>query len=163
MKLRLEIELVPRSCWGRSLAQEVPKPLWDSLRRIIYRRYLYTCQVCNAYGEEVHCHEVWRYRDGRKKVQELADLTCLCKACHHIKHWGRTSAENLAGKISTEYILLLTKHFCFVNECTIEYFLKHKVEAHEKNQWRSRFNYSLDLSRLPGIIKETERILKKRK
>ena len=160
--MRLEIELVPRSCWGRSLAQELPRPLWDKLRRMIYRRYLYTCRICRAYGEEVHCHEVWKYHDGRKKIQELVDLTCLCKSCHEIKHWGRTSAENLAGRISDDYIRSLTKHYCFVNECSAEDFLDHKVEAHEKNHWRSRFNYTLDLSKLQGLIKETERILSKR-
>lgn len=56
--MKLEIELVPEKQWGMSLAQLLPKKDWDILRRKVYKRYGWTCQVCDAFGIEVHCHEV---------------------------------------------------------------------------------------------------------
>lgn len=160
--MRLEVELVPAHSWGKSLAQLLPKVEWDKLRRLIYKRYNWTCQTCDAYGVEVHCHEVWKY-DDHKHIQILQDLTCLCKDCHNIKHWGRLVALVLEGKISRDYKDYLAKHFCEVNKCTEEDFLNHVVKVGKKNHWRSRFKYKIDFSRIKDILEETEKCLKMRK
>jgi len=162
MNFVLEIELVSRHSWGKSLAQLLPQILWDKLRRLIYRRYNWTCQICNAYGIEVHCHEHWTY-DDRKHIQYLKDLTCLCKDCHDIKHWGRFVFLLHEGKATQERKDYLVKHFCIVNQCTEEDMLNHTVETGKKNHWRSRFKYKIDFSRVNQIITETEKCIQRRK
>jgi len=157
----LEVELVSKHSWGKSLAQLLPKVLWDRLRRLIYRRYNWTCQICSTYGVEVHCHEVWTY-DDRRKIQILKDLACLCKECHNIKHWGRTIFLRHEGKIPQSYIDQLRKHFCTVNGCTEQDMIDHIVEVGDKNQMRSRYRYKIDFSRVPQIIKETEKCIEMR-
>jgi len=162
MEFVLSVELVSRHSWGKSLAQLLPQHLWDKLRRLIYRRYNWTCQVCNAYGIEVHCHEYWKY-DDHKHIQYLQDLVCLCKDCHDIKHWGRFIHLLHEGKATQERRKYLVKHFCVVNQCTEEEMLNHTVEIGEKNHWRSRFKYKIDFSRVEEIIKETEKCIEMRR
>lgn len=160
--LKLEIELIPEHSWGKSLANLLPKEDWDRLRRKVYKRYNWTCQICNAYGVQVHCHESWSWND-KKRIQKLVDLKCLCGDCHNIKHWGRTINLLHEGKFTQEYINHLRRHYCEVNKCTVEDMIKHIVEAGEKNMKRSRYKYKMDLSGLKKIVKETEDCLKMRR
>jgi len=158
---KLSIELIPEKSWGKSLAQWLPKKDWDSLRRKIYRRYNWTCQICDTFGVRVHCHEVWEY-DDQKKIQKLKDLNCLCEDCHNIKHWGRTINLLHEGTYSQDYIDKLRKHYCEVNKCPVEDMIKHIVEAGDKNMKRSRYRYKIDFSGLKRIIKETDKCLQLR-
>lgn len=162
MKPRLSIELVPEKQWGKSLAQWLPKEEWNVLRRKIYRRYSWTCQVCGAFGVRVHCHESWSW-DDRKKIQKLVDLGCRCEDCHHIHHWGRTIHALHEGKLTQTYIDKLRKHYCQVNNCTERDMIDEIVRAGDRNLRRSRYTYKLDFSRLRSIVKETEACLKIRK
>jgi hypothetical protein len=42
----------------------------------------------------------------------------------------------------------LTKHFCEVNNCSIEDFEKHKVKVYDLRLKRERFNYRVDFGKL---------------
>lgn len=158
----LEFELIPGKQFGLSLAQALPKKDWDTLRRKIYRRYSWTCQICSAYGVRVHCHEVWSYND-KLRIQKLVDLECCCEDCHNIKHWGRTIHAFHKGKLSQAYIDKLRKHYCRVNGCTELDMVNHIVEAGDKNMKRSRYRYRMDLSNLKKIVGDTDKCLKLRK
>lgn len=160
--MKLEIELIPTKQWGKSLAQWLPKKEWDELRRKVYRRYNWTCQVCGIYGVQVHCHESWTY-DDRKRIQKLVGLNCLCEDCHNIKHWGRTIKLLHEGTYTQDYVDKLRKHFCKVNRCTEKDMMKHIVKAGDRNMRRSRYTYHLDFSGLRNIVDETEACLKLKK
>ncbi len=161
MEFKLSIELVPEKSWGKSLAQLLPKKDWDILRRKTYRRYNWTCQICNAYGVRVNCHEKWKY-DDKLKRQILVDLVCLDDDCHNIKHWGRTIQLYHEGKNSQEDIDRLRKHFCKINKCTEADMIKHIVEIGDKNMKRGHSRYKIDFSGLKSIMEETDRCLKLR-
>lgn len=89
---RLTIELVPRPLWWKSnIRSIVPKEDWDLLRRAVYRRARYLCEICGGRGPDhpIECHEVWRY-DESARTQVLVRLIGLCPACHGVKHMGRS-------------------------------------------------------------------------
>lgn len=89
---KLTIELVPRSLWYASNIRSIlPTQDWDLLRRVVYRRAGYLCEICGGRGPDhpVECHEVWRY-DETTRTQVLERMIGLCPACHGVKHMGRS-------------------------------------------------------------------------
>ena len=161
MKLKLAIETIPEGSWGKSLANLLPRPVWDTLRREIYTRARYRCSICEEVNEQLHCHEVWKY-DDRGRVQTLVGFRCLCSSCHMVKHWGRTVAETLAGNLPQDTIGRLTKHFCEVNQCTVGGFEAHKVLMGAIWQKRSRHHYKVDFGLFkPEVVVKEWKNLKK--
>src|SRR3972149_6051432 len=112
--MKLEMDLRPEGSWGKSLANLLPTPVWNAVRREIYQKFNYICAICSATDVEVHCHEVWSY-DDRRHIQFLKGLQCLCKQCHQIKHWGRTVSDIHKGILPPVTLRELTDHFCRVN------------------------------------------------
>jgi len=139
----LEIEPVPELNWHISLANLLPKPVWDKLRREVYTKFNYTCCICGRTDTRVNCHEKWLY-DDMKKIQKLQGFQCLCDDCHNIKHWGRTVALAHKGELSINYLSLLTNHFCKINGCSISQFMEHKVVVGNLHQKRSKKRYKVD-------------------
>lgn len=142
-KLKLTLELVPVSTWGQSLAQLLPQPVWDTVRREVYSNAGYQCEVCDTRGVVLHAHEIWEY-DDRKRVQKLVGFICLCEDCHAIKHWGRTTAMANAGKLPRDYVEELKKHFCKVNNCSRDDFENHVVQSMAMSHKRNRKIYKID-------------------
>jgi hypothetical protein len=62
---RLAVELVPEPCWWSNVRTIVDPPVWDQLRRQVYRHAHYRCEICGDRGPEhpVEAHEVWSYDD----------------------------------------------------------------------------------------------------
>lgn len=156
--MKLEIEPIPKSNWHRSLANLLPKPVWDTLRREVYKESDYTCVVCVATGVEVHCHEVWGY-DDKRHLQILRGLQCLCEDCHNIKHWGRTIKLYHEGKFSGDYIDRLRRHFCEVNKCSEQDMIKHIVEVGDK-AWKRKGTYRIVFGAFnpEGIVEAWKRL-----
>ena len=144
--MKLELELIPETTWGQSLAHLLPKPVWDTLRREVYREFEYTCAICNASNTRMNCHEVWFFQD-KKHIQYLRGFQALCDDCHNVKHWGRTVTMVHQGVFPNDYLQKLTKHFCAVNECTEEEFLAHKVERGTSWEKRSKHKYKIDFGK----------------
>lgn len=89
---RLKLELVPRPLWYTSNIRTIlPKEDWDLLRRAVYRRANYLCEMCGGRGPDhpIECHEVWHYDEGAR-TQALERMTGLCPSCHGVKHMGRS-------------------------------------------------------------------------
>ena len=141
-KLKLSLELIPEQNWGLSLANKLPKPVWNWFRKKVYLKFHYVCAICGSPGE-MHCHEVWEWNQ-KRKWQILKGAQCLCRDCHHIKHWGRTIAEFHKGTLTADYIKKLTQHFCTVNNCTEVEFEVHKLEARELWASRSKIAYKIN-------------------
>lgn len=157
--MSLELEPIPESTWGKSLAQLLPPPIWHDLRREVYEVSDHTCAICGATDKQLHCHERWKF-DDKKRIQYLAGFQCLCVDCHDIKHWGRTVAEAHKNG-NSERLVYLTKHFCKVNNCSEKVFMLHKVEIGDISQMRGYHKYTVNFGKFrPDLV---EAIWKKQK
>ena len=144
MNTPLTIELVPASQWGDNLRSLLPKAKWDTLRKQIYQRADYKCEICGGKGHKwpVECHEVWFY-DEKRKTQTLTGLTALCPRCHEVKHIGRSMSVGKGDRA--------IRHLMKVNKWTrsdAQYYIEAIFE-----QWhqRNRFEWTVDLSWLDSF------------
>jgi len=160
--MKLEIEPIPESTWGISLANLLPPPVWNDLRKEVYEGFNYTCAICKATDKQLHCHERWSF-DDKNRIQKLLGFQCLCVDCHSIRHWGRTVAEAHKNGDS-EILVRLTKHFCDVNDCTTAAFSLYKVEIGDMMQKRNKHKYRVDFGKFrPDLVEEIWRQQKKNK
>ena len=87
--LKLQIELVPRSCWWSNVRSNVTDKQWDNIRKPVYQKANFLCEICRERGTKypVECHEVWIY-DDTSLTQRLGFFQALCPLCHEVKHIG---------------------------------------------------------------------------
>jgi hypothetical protein len=85
--MKLEPDLIPRTTFFTNLRSMLRSSEWDRIRKIVYVRSNYRCEICGNQGEKhpVECHEMWNYENG---IQKLVGLTALCPSCHEVKHIG---------------------------------------------------------------------------
>lgn len=60
--------------------KNLTKRKWDEVRRLIYRRDHYTCQICGKNNIEIHAHHIVPYRVSLD--DSLNNLIALCSTCH---------------------------------------------------------------------------------
>lgn len=135
-------ELVPSTAWCNNLRSELPAARWDVIRRFVYQRAGYRCEVCGGKGEKhpVECHEVWEYQ---KKIQRLAGLVALCPACHECKHIG---LAEINGRMEA-----VVEHMVKVNGQSRAEVLDVIDEAFETWRERSEVDWKLDLKYLETL------------
>lgn len=138
-KFKLNFELVPDSCWYSNLRSELPKEVWDKIRKKAYARAGGKCMLCGAPTARLEAHEQWEY-DDEKGVQKLKNVVAVCRACHEVIHIGRTQLMGREREAS--------EHFMKVNGCTYAEYRKALGEANEKHRERSRREWRLDVSEL---------------
>lgn len=141
MKLVLQIEPRPSSTWGITLATLLPKKEWDQIRHECYRIADYECVICGSTEGPLHAHEVWGF-DDRRKIQKLVDVECLCKRCHDVKHFGRSTMV-----YSRNYQAELIAHWCKVNSKTRQNFEAHLAEIKEMSRKRANYYYIVKVGR----------------
>ena len=143
---KLYIDLVPSSCWYTNVRSCVPKREWDRIRRMVYKRANYECEICgaapamdNKRDERVvlEAHERWSYDDWTG-VQKLERLICLCRNCHTASHFGLATIHGKDKEAAA--------HLRKVNGWSAEEFEGHKNSAGAKWASRSRRTWKLDLS-----------------
>jgi len=136
---RLTVELVPSTCWYTNVRSNVPKAVWDRLRRRVAAEAGRRCEICGGRGRRwpVECHEVWDYDDDRK-IQRLERLAALCPACHEVKHAGLASKR---GRLPQVIGHLATVNGWSENDAAL--YLEGVFE-----QWsaRSRHQWTLDIT-----------------
>jgi len=110
LSLRLTIEPIPYASRLATLANLLPPEQWDTLRRAVYRRARYRCQICGREGK-MYCHEGWHFNE-EKGNQFLLGFKALCKRCHDVKHLIFVCDDRLREK--------LIEHFMTVNRVTGE-------------------------------------------
>ena len=94
----LNVELVPRPSWGRSLAGIARKGWgrqWDAVRAKEMSKTNGNCEYCGGRGVLVHEH--WEY-DDLKGVQYLAGFAVTCDRCSLVHHFGRAAALGGEGE-----------------------------------------------------------------
>jgi len=141
VRLRLEIQSIPISTWGISLANRLPKDEWDKIRQEVYKDADYKCEVCGNTDDTLNCHELWRHED-KKKIQRLVGFESCCGLCHNVHHMGRS--KEVYGK---DYVEELIKHWCRINKKTKRQFVLYEKEIFELNKKRANIFYQVRVGR----------------
>lgn len=141
--MKLEIELVPQTCWFSNLRKELTSAEWDRVRKYTYGlSKTHTCMICEASGR-LSAHEIWEY-DEVNHIQKLVGMIALCDWCHNVKHIGFAQLRGLYEQTAD--------HFCKVNNCSSEEFNKLMIQAKKDYDRRSQItDWTLDISYLKDI------------
>jgi len=150
VKRFLDIELVPKSTWYQNVRSAVSKQAWKELRALYLKLQ---CQYC-GYKGILHLHEIW-YFDDVNHVQTLKGFVTVCNMCHHIKHLGLAGLLGQRGDIDYDRVI---KHYCRINECTLEDFIADRTEAFKLWEERSACEWTFDLTYLDEVNARRENV-----
>ncbi len=141
--MKLTIELVPSTSWFSNIRSEVSPYIWDIIRKEVYKKANYKCEVCGGKGAKwpAECHEIWEYDDTNHN-QILTGLIALCPDCHRVKHIDHAST------LGHEIFINATKHLAKVNNLDFEEAKKYIIESFEIYKQRSQYLWNLDLKYL---------------
>lgn len=153
--MKLIIELLPESSWGKNLRDVLSPYNWQKLSQQVQKAADFTCDICGRVkgGGEItrlNCHELWDY-DLENEVQRLVGFQALCFECHCVKHIGYTYSD---GWIDKERII---NHFLRVNGATYEEFKKHENEAFDLWTDRSQIKWKIDFSDWTFLVEEEKK------
>ena len=98
----LQIELIPKSCWGSNVRTKVKKKDWDIIRRAVYAKEKMHCHICEELCKPLDAHEVWEFNE-ETHVQKLIDIIGVCKACHGVIHFGRAQKFGYAEEATIQF------------------------------------------------------------
>lgn len=126
-KLRLAVEPIPITSRLAALAKLLPRQQWDKLRRAVYRRARYRCQICGRTGR-MYCHEIWHLNE-QTGYQWLMGFEALCEDCHGVKHIIYVHDNPRRAR--------LLEHFITVNSLTKEQAEEYLLAT---SRWQKRIN-----------------------
>lgn len=139
--LKLQIELVPSSCWWSNVRSNVTNKQWDNIRKPVYQKANFVCEICGEKGTKhpVECHEVWIY-DDTTLTQRLGYFQALCPLCHEVKHIGLAGIRGNGDRAFNR--------FKTINQ--LEDTLARQIISAVFKQWsiRSRQQWTLDIEQL---------------
>lgn len=150
--LTLRIELVPSTCWYKSLREQMPRAQWDKLRKKVYADQNNVCAICAA-ADRLNCHEVWEYDDARR-IQRLLGFQAVCSLCHHVTHFGKATLLVKDGRLDLN---ALTEHFMRVNGVDREVFEAHRTAAFRVWRERSLYPWKTDLGEWAALVAQRDR------
>ncbi|CAI2161389.1 10324_t:CDS:10 [Funneliformis geosporum] len=61
---------------------------WDQIRKQVYQKAGYTCEICGVKSQRLDCNELWDYKSNK---QILVGLEAICRDCHLTQHMGYAS------------------------------------------------------------------------
>ena len=140
-RLRLSIEPIPQSTWGKSLANLMPRKEWDKIRKEAYKEADYQCEVCGEVNLPLFLHERWTW-DEEVSIQRFAGFEVCCELCHDTHHLGRSKDTKTKA-----YVERLIKHWCKVNGETRKRFNQHAAEVYAVNRKRVNKYYVVKVGR----------------
>jgi hypothetical protein len=143
--LKLNPELIPKTCWYSNVRDHVTKSQWDIIRKHVYARAGHKCVICNGHGKEqgfnhrVEAHETWDYNH-RNNTQTLTNILSLCPECHRCMHLGLAKVKGWYDR-SMEWLAEINNmnpdEAHFLSECAFADFNN-----------RSNYEWSLNLDYL---------------
>jgi 5-methylcytosine-specific restriction endonuclease McrA len=142
-KIKLKIELIPKTSHGFNARKILTKKEWDEIRKLIYEQANHKCEICGqtgleqGYSHKVECHEIWKFNK-KEKIQKLVGLIALCPLCHGVKHIGRSILFSKEKET--------VKQLKTVNKWTKQQAIKYITESFEKCKKLSQHIWKLDLS-----------------
>ena len=138
MEYKLNFELVPDGCWYSNLRSELPKKLWDIVRKDAYARANGKCMICGRPAKRLEAHEKWSY-DEKTATQKLEDVIAVCHTCHSVIHIGRTQLTGEEDKAIAQ--------FTRVNKCSYADYRKALGEANARHRKLNEIpEWKLDIS-----------------
>ena len=140
--LKLCIELVPITAWNVNLRYLLHPKKWQEVRKVVLKKGNGKCHICNRERKSFDCHEIWEYNE-IENLQTLVGIIPLCKTCHLCKHIGFATSLAMDDKMDFDAII---RHFCWVNGCCKEDFLRHYNEEMQKWEIRNTKQWKQDLS-----------------
>ena len=142
---KLTIELVPETCWYSNVRSEVSKEDWDIIRKDVYKKAGYKCEICGGVGPKwpVECHEIWDYSDD-DLIQKLTGMIALCPDCHTVKHPGLANIKG-RGHVVIEQLMEVNEWEYWV----AQNYVKAAFDVWEK---RSKKQWILDISYLQEYL-----------
>jgi hypothetical protein len=143
-KLKLTIELIPKTSWYNNVRSHVSKQIWDIIRKKCYELAKHKCEICNSIGG-IECHEIWKY-DDFKHTQTLIGFVSLCSSCHKVKHPGLAKLRG-EGKLVEDQLMNINN---WSRNQAIEYLIN------SFNTWeiRSQYQWTIDISFINNYIKK---------
>ena len=123
--MKLELHLIPRTSFGANLRNRMGAYRWRKLSQQKREEAGHRCQICRFLGSgkgDLHLHELWEY-DDHKRIQKLTGFEVVCRDCHDVHHWGRSTTKANQNRIDQLLI-----HACFVNHCGVETWIAHVKE-----------------------------------
>jgi hypothetical protein len=147
MALKLEIDMVPTSSWGKSLKKLLPQSKWDKLRKAAHVANGGRCEVCGS-TQKLHGHEEWEF-DEVTEIQRLIRIGTVCAACHGVMHFGRSKQLAAQGVVD---IFKVVEHFQTVNGVDRAAFDKHEAEATEQWLRRSTIEWKIDFGQFAPLL-----------
>jgi hypothetical protein len=145
--LKLQIDLIPRTCWNKNLRLQVQRSQWDRLRKQVYADQGNVCIICGS-AARLNCHEAWSYDEDRR-VQKLMGFHAVCGMCHHVQHFGRAQIIAAQGQLDLEAVV---EHFIKVNGVGRKEFEAHKTEAFRVWEERSKHEWQTDFGEWASLV-----------
>jgi hypothetical protein len=146
-QLKLRIDPVPETCWGKNLRTQIGRSQWDKLREKLCADQGNACCICGGSGK-LHCHEAWRYND-KGLVQQLTGFHAVCGMCHHVTHFGLAQILADQGQLDLKAVI---EQFMTVNGVSREAFESHKTETFRVWRDRSKCQWRTDLGEWAALI-----------
>lgn len=136
--LKLQIELVPASCFMSNVRSHTTSQQWDAIRFKVYEKAIHKCEICGGVGTKhpVECHEVWIY-DDIKLIQHLGRFQSLCPLCHEVKHIGLARMLGNAERAR--------ERFRNINDLNSDLADKIRTAVFKQHSIRSRNNWTLNI------------------
>lgn len=141
--MKLNVELIPKTCHGSNVRTLIPAKFWTKLRKKSYEDANHVCEVCGQKGKDIgykhdlECHEIWSYNP-ETGVQKLEGLISLCPLCHLCKHIGRALAMRKTK--------LVYEHMRKMNNITQEELDLYLNDIFFEYKALSQLRWTLDLS-----------------
>lgn len=159
LSMKLAIELLPESSWGRNLRDVISPYRWQKLSQAIQKNADYKCEICGRKkgGGEItrlNCHEVWEF-DEVSKVQRLIGLQALCFECHCGKHIGYSLSQEW---IDTNKII---EHILRTNKISLNEYKQHEKEAYELWAERCQIEWIIDYGEWNYLVEQESRMVTK--
>ena len=142
-RIKLAIELIPKTCHYINARQKLKPAQWNAVRKYIYHKANYRCEICGLTGKQqgfrvnLECHEAWLFKNSTH-TQKLVGLVALCPLCHQTKHFGRSSMMGRQPQVF--------KQFENVNNWTHKEAVQHVAESVIECKERAKYYWKLDLS-----------------
>jgi hypothetical protein len=138
--MKLNLELVPSSCFYKNVRQILSKEQWSTISKQVRSSVYDACEICQSDSEQfLDCHEVWEYND-KKLIQKLIKMQALCKKCHGVKHFGLSKIQGKEAQA--------IRHLMAINKMTITQAKDYVAQAFQVWAERSKKTWKLDLSHL---------------
>jgi hypothetical protein len=146
----LNVDLIPASNWGGSLANLLTASSWEAIRADVLQTTNGVCKICGLTnrGKSVDCHEIWEYHrplDGRMGIQKLIRILPVCTPCHDMFHLGLAAQKNRLPQTLAR--------LAWANRWSEEEILLYQHYVMAKWEQRNALRWILDLSALDASTK----------